>query len=189
MVPGACAARYDYDVWGNRTKLSGDLECEIGFTGYWNHAPSGLYLSPTRAYSSALGRFISRDPLGEKGGLNLYGYVGNDPVNEVDSTGLYVTYSPGDYTNWNAQFANYWKNSGAFREKWHRMQVSPYYFNFTPDGSPLTPSTISGSGNLRVDDDGSGPSHDDPNHQTSTSCRRHGRSLNADRDSYYCSAR
>ena len=35
-----------------------------------------------------------------------------------------------------------------------------------------------------MDDDGSGPSHDDPNHQTSTSCRRHGRSLNADRDSY-----
>jgi RHS repeat-associated protein len=85
---GAVRARYDYDVWGNRTKLTGDLECEIGFTGYWSHAPSGLYLSPTRAYSSAFGRFISRDPLGEKGGLNLYGYVGNDPVNAVDPFGL-----------------------------------------------------------------------------------------------------
>jgi RHS repeat-associated protein len=85
---GAVRARYDYDAWGNRTKLSGDLECEIGFTGYWSHAPSGLYLSPTRAYSSALGRFISRDPLGEAGGLNLYAYVGNDPVNAVDPLGL-----------------------------------------------------------------------------------------------------
>jgi hypothetical protein len=36
----------------------------------------------------SLGRFISRDPLGEKGGLNLYGYVGNDPVNAVDLLGL-----------------------------------------------------------------------------------------------------
>jgi hypothetical protein len=37
-----------------------------------------------------LGRFISRDPLGEKGGLNLYGYVGNDPVNGVDPSGLFL---------------------------------------------------------------------------------------------------
>jgi uncharacterized protein RhaS with RHS repeats len=48
-----------------------------------------LYLSPTRAYSSALGRFFSRDPLGEEGGLNLYGYVENDPVNGVDPLGLF----------------------------------------------------------------------------------------------------
>jgi RHS repeat-associated protein len=85
---GAVRARYDYDVWGNRTKLSGDLDCDFGFTSYWFHSPSGLYLSPTRLYSSAFGRFLSRDPLGEKGGLNLYGYVGNDPVNAVDPFGL-----------------------------------------------------------------------------------------------------
>jgi RHS repeat-associated protein len=80
-------ARYDYDVWGNRTQLSGDLDCEIGFTGYWNHVPSGLYLSPTRAYSSAFGRFITRDPIEEQGGINLYRYVGNDPVNRIDPKG------------------------------------------------------------------------------------------------------
>jgi len=35
-----------------------------------------------------MGRFISRDPIGEAGGLNLYGFVGNDPVNRWGYLGL-----------------------------------------------------------------------------------------------------
>jgi RHS repeat-associated protein len=85
---GTVRARYDYDLWGNRTKVSGDLDCDFGFTSYWFHPPSGLHLSPTRLYSSAFGRFLSPDPIGERGGMNLYGYVGNDPVNAVDPLGL-----------------------------------------------------------------------------------------------------
>jgi YD repeat-containing protein len=53
---GAVRARYEYDAWGNRTKSSGDLDCDFGFTSYWYHPTSGLYLSPTRLYSSAFGR-------------------------------------------------------------------------------------------------------------------------------------
>jgi hypothetical protein len=40
-------------------------------------------------YDPELGRWLSRDPIGEDGGINLYGYVGNDPVNGVDPLGLY----------------------------------------------------------------------------------------------------
>jgi uncharacterized protein RhaS with RHS repeats len=48
-------------------------------------------LGETRfAYDAAQGEGISRDPIGEKGGINLYGYVGNDPVNAVDPLGLAV---------------------------------------------------------------------------------------------------
>ena len=44
-------------------------------------------------YESALGRaqWQSRDPLGEEGGINLYGYVGNNPINAVDKLGLDIT--------------------------------------------------------------------------------------------------
>ena len=38
---GAVRARYDYDVWGNRTKLSGDLDCDFGSTSYWFHPTQG----------------------------------------------------------------------------------------------------------------------------------------------------
>ena len=41
-----------------------------------------------RFYSPGQGRFLSRDPIGERGGLNLYAFVGNDPVNAWDYLGL-----------------------------------------------------------------------------------------------------
>ena len=61
---------------------------DFAFTGHYYHARSGLYLTMYRAYSPSLGRWISRDPIGETGGLNLYDYVGNDSVNSVDPLGL-----------------------------------------------------------------------------------------------------
>jgi RHS repeat-associated protein len=86
---GALHASYTYDTWGQRTKQSGDLDTEIGFTGYWHHAQSGFEISPTRLYASGLGRYLSEDPLQEASGqLNLFAYCANDPVNLSDPLGL-----------------------------------------------------------------------------------------------------
>jgi RHS repeat-associated protein len=41
-----------------------------------------------RYYDPATGRWLTRDPIGYNGGVNLYGYVGGDPVNGSDSWGL-----------------------------------------------------------------------------------------------------
>ncbi len=86
---GAIQARYDYDPWGNRTKLSGGLDADFGFTGHYYHSASNLHLAPYRAYDSAMGRWINRDPVGEATGVNLYQYVRNDPLDRVDPLGLY----------------------------------------------------------------------------------------------------
>jgi len=44
-----------------------------------------------RSYSPGMGRWLSRDPIGERGGYGLYGFVGNDPVLFVDPLGLAAT--------------------------------------------------------------------------------------------------
>jgi RHS repeat-associated protein len=75
-------------MWGKRVKLSGALETEVGYTGHHHHAKSGLVLTWFRAYDTEAGRWLSPDPLGEEGGMNLYGYVGGDPINMIDKLGL-----------------------------------------------------------------------------------------------------
>jgi RHS repeat-associated protein len=85
---GAIRARYEYDPYGRQTKVSGDLEVDFGFTGFYRHQASGLNLTLFRVYDPELGRWTTRDPIAEKGGLNLYAYVGNDPIGNTDVLGL-----------------------------------------------------------------------------------------------------
>jgi hypothetical protein len=48
----------------------------------------GMYYYKNRIYSPTLGRFLQTDPIGYEGGVNLYAYVGGDPVNNADTSGL-----------------------------------------------------------------------------------------------------
>ncbi len=94
-------ARYGYDPFGRTTKLSGDKNAAFLYTGHLWHAPSGLYLAPFRAYDPDLGRWISRDPIGEKGGVNLYVYAAGNPVNLIDPNGAWpISLDPTVYKNW-----------------------------------------------------------------------------------------
>ncbi len=84
---GVVKARYDYDAWGNQTVVSGNMSFDFGYTGHYRHAASNLYLAAYRAYDPTMARWISRDPIGEMGGINLYGYVRNNALNLVDPLG------------------------------------------------------------------------------------------------------
>jgi RHS repeat-associated protein len=85
---GNIVAQYSYDPYGNATKLQGSMDSDFQYAGYYFHAPSGLLLTQTRAYSPVLGRFISRDPIEEAGGVNLYAYCENNPIGFRDPSGL-----------------------------------------------------------------------------------------------------
>jgi len=59
---------------------------------------SGVRYYGYRFYSPQLGRWINRDPIAEVGGYNLFGFVGNDPVDRRDPFGLWITDVHRDYT-------------------------------------------------------------------------------------------
>ena len=81
-------ARYDYDPYGRMTKISGDRDSFLGYTNMQWHMQSGLNLTMFRAYDPNVGRWISQDPIGELGGVNLYDYVVNNPISFGDELGL-----------------------------------------------------------------------------------------------------
>ena len=51
---------------------------------------TGLYYYLYRYYDPRTGRWASRDPIGEEGGFNLYGFMGQDAINSWDILGMYI---------------------------------------------------------------------------------------------------
>src|SRR5437588_8878394 len=85
---GTVVARYDYDPYGRSTTIIGTAPTDMNFAGLYRHSKSNLDLAVFRAYDPELGRWLSRDPIAEKGGLNLYGYSSNIPILRTDVLGL-----------------------------------------------------------------------------------------------------
>jgi len=94
-------AHREYGPFGETLAASGPMADVFNFwfsTKYLHHE-TGLYYYGYRFYSPELMRWLNRDPIGEEGGLNEYGFVGNDPVNKWDYLGLCPE---GFYWSWSA---------------------------------------------------------------------------------------
>jgi len=88
---GNTIAHYEYDAFGNAVNKSGSMADDFVFrfsTKYFDTETGLYYYGNIRYYSPPLGRWISRDPIEEEGGINLYGFCGNDPISKVDYLGM-----------------------------------------------------------------------------------------------------
>jgi RHS repeat-associated protein len=86
----ALAGSYRYDPFGRLIGTPTGLAARNTqrFSSKEWHNASGFYAFGYRFYDPATQRWLNRDPIGEEGGVNLYGYVEIDPVNGIDPLGL-----------------------------------------------------------------------------------------------------
>lgn len=93
---GAVQERYGYSGFGAPAFMGANFTArtvsnytwETLFCGYRFDSESGFYQVRYRYLHAELGRWLSRDPIGENGGLNLYGFALNNPIELNDSFGL-----------------------------------------------------------------------------------------------------
>ncbi len=89
-------AKYDYDPYGRTISASGTLAAanRYRFSSKAVHANTGMYYYGYRFYDPYLQRWLNRDPRGERGDRNLYGFIRNNSLNWIDKLGLQTEVIP-----------------------------------------------------------------------------------------------
>jgi RHS repeat-associated protein len=85
---GASVQTNSYGPFGETFSTSGSSQNSMQYTGRELDDETGLYYYRARYYDPELGRFISEDPIGFKGGINFYVYVNNRPLFDRDPAGF-----------------------------------------------------------------------------------------------------
>ena len=85
---GAVEDEFWYDPFGNLISYHNDLSIRFLFSSEYFDRETGLYSYLFRYYNSRIGNWMTRDTIGEDGGLNLYAFCRNNTVNAWDMRGL-----------------------------------------------------------------------------------------------------
>jgi RHS repeat-associated protein len=100
---GSTAAHYEYSPFGETVIQSGDLAQTFAFrfsTKYWENE-TRLYYYGYRFYAPSMGRWVNRDPIGERGGRNLSSFCLNNSLLNIDSRGKAAM-------NWGGRWRKFW---------------------------------------------------------------------------------
>jgi len=104
----------DYQPFGAANNITGSVDNNFRFPGQYYDEETGLHYNYHRYYDPGSGRYLRADPIGLTGGINLFSYVQNNPVNLIDALGLYCKII--------------WDESGTFHIRFRREQETINYW-------------------------------------------------------------
>ncbi len=156
---GTVSATYEYAPFGEGLRQTGLMAKAnpFRFSSKYQDDETDLLYYGYRYYNTSTGRWLNRDPIGEQGGINLYGFVANNPINAVDFLGLFIELWYGNH------LVDFKFTSGWHSKLWLITDESPlasqstYPFLRAASKTQIVPSTFVGPCQLWAISIGAGP--------------------------------
>jgi len=127
-----------YTPFGEAVPSIQTVENPFRFPGQYYDQETGLHYNYFRYYNPQTGRYITPDPIGLEGGINLFTYVDSDPVGSIDPEGLSVVYIEGYHIPTRQEFEGFLGDLGLENiPDW--LKTWSYAFYADP-GLPVAPS-------------------------------------------------
>jgi RHS repeat-associated protein len=138
VATGEIVQRMDYDEYGTVILDTNPGFQPFGFAGGLYDKDTGLVRFGARDYDAETGRWTAKDPIGFDGmGPNLFSYVGNEPVNWNDPSGLtkndpWYGHNEKNFQNW---YHRRWKQKGGPRVR-SKEEIDEAYDDWVAEGKP-----------------------------------------------------